>query len=361
MAMTEYGVNANEAVKLWSRKLMREALKQTWASKFMGRDSNSLVQVLDDTSKGPGDRIRCILRMQLSGDGIAGDATLEGNEEALATYTDDVYIDQLRHATRSKGKMTEQRIPFSIREEGRMGLQDWWSARFDYWFMNQLAGNSGQTDTKYTGMQSALAPDSNHVIYADGHSATSTMTATSACQFSLALVDQCVLKAGTLTPPIRPVNTGDAQSDYVMFVTPEHHYDMRRNTSTMEWADVQKAALQGGQISKNKIFTGAIGLWNKTIMHESFFLPTTTSAGNSTIGTAVFCGAQAGIMAFGRDGGNKNRMSWKEKLFDYDNQLGIKAGVIGGLKKTRYNSADFATITVYAAHSSDAATYTGRA
>lgn len=31
MAQTSYGVNANEAVKLWSRKLMREALKSTWA------------------------------------------------------------------------------------------------------------------------------------------------------------------------------------------------------------------------------------------------------------------------------------------------------------------------------------------
>lgn len=31
MAKTSYGVNDPEAVKLWSRKLMREALKQTWA------------------------------------------------------------------------------------------------------------------------------------------------------------------------------------------------------------------------------------------------------------------------------------------------------------------------------------------
>ncbi len=87
MAQTSYGVNANEAVKLWSRKLMREALKQTWASRFMGTDSNSLCQILDDTSKGPGDRIRTILRMQLSGAGIQGDGTLEGNEEGLVTLT----------------------------------------------------------------------------------------------------------------------------------------------------------------------------------------------------------------------------------------------------------------------------------
>ncbi len=60
--------------------------------------------------------------MQLSGAGVAGDGTLEGNEEALTTYSDNIFIDQLRHAVRSAGKMTEQRVPFSIREEARAGL-----------------------------------------------------------------------------------------------------------------------------------------------------------------------------------------------------------------------------------------------
>ena len=43
------------------------------------------------------------LRVKLSGTGVAGDDTLEGNEEALTTYSQNFFIDQLRHATRSKG------------------------------------------------------------------------------------------------------------------------------------------------------------------------------------------------------------------------------------------------------------------
>jgi len=97
----------------------------------MGKDSNSVIQITEDLSKSAGDRVRNILRMLLSGDGVAGDGTLEGNEESLTTFTDDVFIDQLRHAVRSGGKMSEQRIPFSVREEARLGLQDWWSDRFD--------------------------------------------------------------------------------------------------------------------------------------------------------------------------------------------------------------------------------------
>jgi len=352
---TEYGVNAPEAVKLWSRKLMRESLKQCWASKFMGTDSDSLVQVLDDTSKGAGDRIRIILRMQLTGDGIQGDDTLEGNEEGLVTHTDDMIIDQLRHAVRSKGKMTEQRIPFNIREEARMGLQDWWAGRFDSWFMNQLSGNSAQTDTRYTGNPSVTAPDTAHHIFANGHASEATMTATASCQFSLGLIDAAVLKATTLTPPIRPVKGGK----YVMFVTPEHRYDMRRNSSSMEWADIQKAALTANAASNNPIYTGALGEYNNVVLHESYRLPVIDSTGGSKIGRAVLCGAQAGAMAFGR-GYGASRMDWVEEMFDFKNSLGVSAGCIAGLKKTIYNSKDFSTIVVSAAHSANAVTSTGR-
>lgn len=131
MADTAYGVNAPEAMKLWSRKLAREALKKTYIKRFMGESSDSMIQIKNETNKSPGDRIRMTLRMQLTGDGVIGDGTQEGNEESLTTFTDDLIINQLRHAVRSDGKMSEQRIPFSIREEAMMGLADWWADRWD--------------------------------------------------------------------------------------------------------------------------------------------------------------------------------------------------------------------------------------
>ena len=120
MATTAYTVNSSETVKLWRKKLAREALKATWFGKFIGDSSDDLVQVFDETKKSAGDRITVILRMQLTGDGVLGDGTLEGNEEALTTYTDNLFIDQLRHAVRSAGKASDQRISFSVREEAMM-------------------------------------------------------------------------------------------------------------------------------------------------------------------------------------------------------------------------------------------------
>jgi len=151
MALTSYGVNSPEAVKLWSKVLSREALKATWIGKFIGEGSDALVQQRDDFKKSAGDRLTTTLRMQLTGDGVLGDGTLEGNEERLTTYTDNLLIDQLRHAVRSAGKMTEQRIPWSIREEAKDGLVDWWAGRMDTAFFNQLCGYTVQTDLRYTG------------------------------------------------------------------------------------------------------------------------------------------------------------------------------------------------------------------
>jgi N4-gp56 family major capsid protein len=67
---------------------------------------------------------------------------------------------------------------------------------------------------------------------------------------------------------------------------------------------------------------------------------------------AVFCGAQAAVMGFGQDNG-PSRMTWDEKTFDYGNKLGVACGMIWGVKKSIFNSKDYATIvlsTYAAAH-----------
>lgn len=325
--------------------------------KFMGEDSNSLCQIASDTSKGPGDRVRVILRMLLTGDGVQGDGTLEGNEEALTTYTDDVLIDQLRHAVRSGGKMSEQRIPFSVREEARMGLQDWWADRIDSWFMNQLAGSalSGVGGaTNRTGNQAVIQPSSNNVVIGVETKTTETSlnsnSVITANILTLSMVDELVRKAKTLSPQIRPIRI-NGSDHWVMFIHPDQTYDLRTasttNTGDTNWNLIQQNALAGGDVTGNPIFNGALGMYNNVILHESTRVPhggSTTGSGTLTnVRRAIFCGAQASCMAFGRGYGS-SRMSWVEELFDYGNQLGVSAGLIGGLKKTVFNSQDFATI-----------------
>lgn len=345
MADTNYGVNHPLAVKVWSRKLLHEALKATWFSKFTGTDTNSVVYLKTDLQKGPGDRIRCGLRMQLEGDGVLGDNTLEGSEEMLTTYTDDLYIDQLRHAVRSAGKMSEQRVPFSVREEARMGLTDWWAGRLDTAFFNQLSGNTGVADVRYTGNQAALAPTT--VLYPDPTTTAASLSATTTHALTLRDFDRAVAIAKTRSPMIRPIRQGGDEY-YLAFLHTNAVYQLRGQTSTGQWADIEKAKVQGGK--ESGIFTGAIGVYNNVIFHETTRLPDMTGIGTPASGTvadfrrAVLVGAQAVLLGYGQDGGSS--VSWTEELFDYKNKLGVEAGMIFGMKKAQFNSTDYAVITM---------------
>lgn len=356
MANTSYGVNSPEAVKLWSRKLFREALSTTYAYKFMGEGSDSIIQVQTDTQKSAGDRVRVILRMLLTGAGVAGDGQLEGSEEALTTYTDNVTIDQLRHAVRSEGKMSEQRIPFEVRDEAKTGLADWWSDRIDAWVFNQLAGLARQSDTRYTGMQVATEPSTDHVLYGAPNSGLTTEatvgSATISNRMSIQMIDNLVMRAKTLSPQIRPVKIA-GNDHFVMFLHPEQVYDLRNSEISMTgiarplgWSEIQQAAIAGGETTKNPLFTGALGMYNNVILHESKRVPnggSVTATHASTVRRAIFCGAQAASISFGK-GYGEQQMSWVEELFDYRNKLGVSAGFIGGLKKMVFNSLDFGTI-----------------
>jgi N4-gp56 family major capsid protein len=346
MADTQYPVNHPLAIKLWRKALFHEALSETHAKRFMGKGSDSLCQILDETQKGPGDRIRVGLRMQLSGAGVASDGTLEGQEEELTTYTDDVYIDQLRHAVRSKGRASQQRVSFEVRDEAKMGLKDWWADRIDTWFFNQLAGNTTQSDTRYTGMQATIAPSTTagnaRIIYGPDDETTenSLSSASASNNFQLSLLDRAIALARTATPLIRPL----ANDKFVCFLHPWQVYSLRTDATAnrITWYDTQKARVQGGEMD-NGIFTGALGEYNGVILHQNNRIPAAGAV--TTVRRAVFCGAQAAAIAFGQDNG-PSKMTWVEELFDYDNKLGVAAGLIGGLKKLQFNSIDFGSIVI---------------
>lgn len=345
MAQTQYPTGHQLAVKLYSKELAVQALRATYFGRFMGSSADSMIQIKDETKKSAGDKITFGLKMQLAGTGVAGDDTLEGNEEALVTYSDSILIDQLRHATRSKGKMSEQRVLFNLRDEGRDSLSDWFADRFDTAMFNHLGGISTQTDLRYTGSNTPLAPSTNNIVLAN-QTAEGSVTTTDA--FTTSLIDKCVARAKTMQdqstpqPNIRPIKVNGSDK-YVMFLHPWQVYSLRTTATaaTVTWWEVNRSALSGGMIKDNPIYNGSLGEYNGVILHESQRVPNSTTASAKR---AIFCGAQAAMFATGRDVGGAGKFSWKEEEFDYGNQLGISAGTIYGLKKTVFNSQDFGVL-----------------
>lgn len=360
MAQTTFGVGHPLAVSVWSKSLAAEAYRMAWIGKFIGEGEDSLIQEKTDLKKSAGDNITCGLNVLMQGDGIEGDATLEGNEEALQFYDDNVRINQLRHATRVKGRMTEQRVPYNLRRISRDRLADWWAQRMDVSFFNQICGNTAQTDTRFTGHNAAIAPSTNRIIRA-GNQATD-QALTTADKFDLTYIDvarnyaETASIANSTGPMIRPIRY-EGDDYYVMFLHDDQVYDLRTSTTAGQWQDIQKSAIMGGDIKDNPIFSGALGIYNGVVLHKAARV---TQGVHSTAGTAVsntrravLCGAQSATIAFGSENG-ANRFTWVEEMFDYGNQFGVAAGCIWGLKKTKYipednsstNAEDFGTIVV---------------
>jgi N4-gp56 family major capsid protein len=353
MSTTAYPVGHPLAQQLWAKKLLVETLRNTFVFNFLGKTADSIVQYRTEIEKDAGDRVTIGLRGQLLGAGIAGDGTLEGNEEALATFTDTLVVDQLRHAVRSAGKMSEERVPFSVREEAMSGLKDWWSDRIDTSFFNQIAGNTAQGDVRYTGMQAAVAPDANHIFRPN--SRTTDESLTTGDEMSLTLIDRMIARAtqfttaaGTGVSPLRPISYRGGKY-FVMFLHDNQVFQLRSNTNSGQWADITKARVTGGEMDENPLFTGGdyVGLYNGVVLHKAPRVPngvnSTTAAAVANARRAILCGAQSAFFAMGQGYGDPQKARWVEEAFDYGNQLGVSAAMIWGIKKARYNSTDFGT------------------
>jgi len=342
MAVTAFGTNDAQTVKIWSTMTLRESLKPTLTAKLMGTGKMAIIQRLIELEKSAGDQIKYDLLMQMTGAGVTGDNRMRDNEEALVYYQDTVNIDQLRNAHAFR-RMSQQRTLHDMRMDAKVNLADWWAGKIDDYMFRCLCG-----DTTLSHGQTATAPTANHTIWSGD--ATSQATIGNNDQFSLADIDYAKEKAKTLTPPIRP--TGVNGND--MFVVVLHPYsvtDLRldvANSAYVDWPTIQMMANQRG--NSNPIFTGALGVYNNCIMFESTRIYTPAS----NVRNNLFLGAQAGVFALGgaydsiekTRVGKDNLMSWYEEVDDYGNEKGISCGAIFGINKSVFNSADYGLITI---------------
>lgn len=351
MAATEFELGNALAVQRWSTSLAYEAEKKQYFRKFMGKTPDNLIIVKTELAKKAGEKITYGLRMKLDGDGIEDDNIIEGTsaETALDFYNDSIFINQRRKGTKSKGKMTEQRVPYNMRKEGRDALAIWWAEDYDEQIMMYLAGARG-VDTSfhvalgYTGRanNSFQTPDSDHVIYAGNATGLSDMD--SADKMEISIVEKLVSKVETLDPMIQPFRIM-GEKKYVVLMHTWNAYDLRTSISQTDWLEIHKAT--DGQ--KSLIYQNALGEYAGMILHKHRnvirFDATTGCSSGVTASRSLCLGAQSGAIAWG-GASAMGRYSWNEETDDRGNALAITAGAIFGVKKCRFNSMDFGVIAV---------------
>lgn len=351
MAATDFPLGDALAVQRWSTSLAYEAEKLQYFRKFMGTGPENMIVVKTELQKKAGEKITYALRMKLDGDGIEGDNIIEGTsaETALDFFDDAVFINQRRKGTKSKGKMSEQRVPYNMRKEGRDALAIWFAEDYDEQKMMYLAGARGVDSSfhvalGYTGRanNSFDSPDTDHVIF--GGNATGLSDIDSADKMKVEIVERLVSKVETLDPMIQPFRM-NGEKKYVLLMHTWNAYDLRTSISQTDWLEIHKAT----DGMKSPIYQNALGEYAGIILHKHRnvirFDSTTGTNTNVTASRSLLLGAQAGAVAWG-GASDMGRYSWNEEKDDRGNALAITVGAIYGCKGTLFDSKWFGRIAV---------------
>lgn len=339
MAEWTYATGDALTVKLWAKQMMAQFAQMAFYLRIAQKEDTAAVFVKDELEKHAGDSVTFGESTLLTGAGVLGLSTLSGNEEAPNTYSDALLINELCHAVLLVGPISNQRVLFDRRKVGRNRLADWYAARVDHGGANQLGSYTPQTDTRYTGLQATVAI--TRQIFPAG--ITDAATLTSANTFLITFWDTAVRSAKALTTGIRPVKV-NGRDLYIGIMHPSQTTDMRQNTSTGQWLDIEKAAMTGGDIGDNPIFWNSLGMYHGVLLHEnSRVTNAVANAGTAVANTkrAQFLGAQAAVLAFGRGQGEAQKFRWLEELRDFGRQIGIGVSAIWGMVKVQFNSVDF--------------------
>src|SRR3990167_7769788 len=158
--------------ELWSKELLDDVMRDVEnVMQFMGEDGNNVIQVSRELQKKKGDVETFGLVARLSGDGVTGDDELEGNEEAMLSYSEQVAIDQIRNAVRLKGKLDAQKVVYDQIKEAREKLRIWMREYIVRQFFLKLAGVTNTTivDTNgvVTGTRAAWSNTPDFIADAD--------------------------------------------------------------------------------------------------------------------------------------------------------------------------------------------------
>ena len=89
---TVFLTNDNLTRKRWAKDLFKIILPAVEFNYLVGKGTDAIVQSRTELGKGEGDTITFGIRLPLTGEGIVGNATVEGNEEKLSFKDFDMTI-----------------------------------------------------------------------------------------------------------------------------------------------------------------------------------------------------------------------------------------------------------------------------
>jgi N4-gp56 family major capsid protein len=341
---------ANLTPEQWDDQFFTEYLTENRYAGEMGTSENNIIQVKENLTKKKGDRINFALVNKLTQDAITGRATMEGNEEDMASRSFELAVDKRRNAVRV-AEIDEQFSAISLREAGKFVLKEWSMKDTERLITKALGSMNGIAMTaaavglagNQTALDAWLVDNADRVFFGNSAYAASsgdlsaglaTLTpATTAERLTAANISAMKMQAMTYAnPKIRPVRSeANGRYYFTLYAHPLAFRDLKGDTTIT--AAQREVNLE---MENNRLFKGGDLLWDGVIIkeaHDLYDYSTLTALGDSgTVVPAFLCGAQAVGAAYAR------RWRSTTEEFDYGDKHGVEISAIYGIGKMQFGS-----------------------
>lgn len=362
--MSDTTVSSANRVQQWADDEFYEYVRMNPLKSLMGTGENSIIQVKEELTKEAGDRITFSLVTRLTGDGVTGDNTLQGNEESLGNYGHQVTVDQLRHGV-VVGQFEKIKTKIDLLAAAKVMLRLWnmeklrdlFLARFMSPTTNGLTTYSAATEAQKDAWEVANNPTTanQRILFgaaksnqSGDHSADLANIDGTADDLHQDIIRLLKRLAQSCDPRIRPVVTGGNEPGKERFVALAGSLafrDLQANMDTVNQnADVRgedNNIFAGGDLKVGNVIVKEIPEMDRTPALGGNLLEDVGNGGTTEVSPVFFCGAQALVLAWAA------RMSIKMDEFDYQNKRGVAVTEIRGCEKTSMNLFQHGMATGY--------------
>jgi len=233
--------------EFWEARLFSEGMRKAfWGGRFEGKEGSSKpIITRDDFGKGSMDVIHFQVMSELISSGVTGESTLQGNEDKLSMSQFNLTVDWIRNAVAFTENL-EKRVNFSIPGVARQRLSTWMSRYIDEGMFTQLI----------------ITETSANVIYAGGKASEATLGNNDI--FGTEEIDRIklALQRKGVIPISTRMNNGEELETFGIVISEIDEYWLKGDAN---WNRAQRDAGIRGE--GNKLFTGALGMWNGMIIY----------------------------------------------------------------------------------------------
>lgn len=358
---------------VWVTNYLKSYTRASGFAPYMGRGEASIIRIRSELRSEAGSTINIPLILELRGRGVEGSEILEGNEEEMENYGDQVRVNWLRNGV-VVPKSTSFRTEINLLDAARERLVTWSKVKLRDSVINALQSIivPGTVDTEgspladtavlYAASTAAqrntyLANNADRMLFgSDLANSTSNNWATSlgnvdttADKMSAQVIDIAKSIAKRTTNNLAGMSINPYQSDatagrewFVMFMDSFAFSQASRDPLI---AQADRDARERG-VDSNPIFQGGDRIYNGVILREIPELNPLVGVGaaGANVSRSFLCGAGALAIAWGQDPTPKS-----DRDRDYGFRPGVAIEELRGQKKVSYLGTVYGVVEVFTA------------